>query len=400
MTYPDAQVRRTILALALGAFAIGVSEFASMGLLPYYARDLGVSEPVAGHAVSAYAVGVVIGAPVLAVLGARIARKTFLMALIAVFALANALTALAPSANLLIGARVLSGLPHGAYLGIAMLFAADILPKGRRAQGVAKVLMGLTVANIVGVPLAGAIGQSFGWRWCFVIVTGIALASALLIRRVAPVEAADPGASPLRELGVLRNRAMWLTLMVGSVGFGGVFAVYSFFSAAMIDVADAPSWAIPLALSGFGLGATFGNELAGRLASWSRFGGALVLLLGMAAAPVAYAMVMGDWVLMTASLLVLGCTAGLVIPLQMRLMDVAADGQNLAAALNHAAFNFANALGPLLAGMALAAGYGWAATGWVGAVLALGGIGVLAVAWLDSRRGSGNLPGGGIAVPA
>ncbi|MBE3636702.1 MFS transporter [Mangrovicoccus algicola] len=398
MTYPDAQVRRTILALALGAFAIGVSEFASMGLLPYYARDLGVSEPVAGHAVSGYAFGVVIGAPVLAVLGARVARKRLLTLLIAFFALANAVAALAPTANTLIASRVLSGLPHGAYLGIAMLFAADILPKGKRAQGVAKVLMGLTVANIVGVPLAGAIGQGFGWRWCFVIVTLIAAASALMIRRVAPLEPADPAASPLRELGVLRNRAVWLTLLVGSVGFGGVFAVYSFFSAAMIDATDAPAWAIPLALAGFGLGATFGNELAGRLASWSRFGGALVLLIGMAAAPVAYAMVMGNWVAMTVTLLVLGATAGLVIPLQMRLMDVAADGQNLAAALNHAAFNFANAIGPLLAGLALSAGYGWAATGWVGAVLALCGIAVLGVAWAESRRGG--LPGGGAAVPA
>ncbi|WP_138467323.1 MFS transporter [Poseidonocella sp. HB161398] len=398
MTYPDAQVRRTILALALGAFAIGVSEFATMGLLPYYASDLGISEPVAGHAVSGYAFGVVVGAPVLAVLGARLPRKLFLVMLIAFFALANAVAALAPSADLLIGSRFLSGLPHGAYLGIAMLFAADILPKGKRAQGVAKVLMGLTIANVIGVPAAGAIGQSFGWRWCFVIVTVLAAASALMIKRVAPVEPADPAASPLRELGVLKSRAMWLTLLVGSVGFGGVFAVYSFFSAAMIDAASAPSWAIPLALSGFGLGATFGNELAGRLASWSRFGGALVLLLGMAAAPVAYALAMGDWVMMTVSLLVLGCTAGLVIPLQMRLMDVAADGQNLAAALNHAAFNFANAIGPLLAGMVLAAGYGWAATGWVGAALALGGIAVLGLAWADAR--SGKLPGGGIAVPA
>ncbi len=147
--------------------------------------------------------------------------------------------------------------------------------------------MGLTLANVIGVPLAGVMGQSIGWRWCFAIVTVIALASAVLIRRVAPLEPPVPGASALRELGVLRSRAMWLTLMVGSVGFGGVFAVYSFFSAAILDATDAPAWAIPLALSGFGLGATFSNELAGRLASWSQFGGALVLLIGMVAAPVA-----------------------------------------------------------------------------------------------------------------
>ena len=398
MTYSDAQVRQTILALALGAFAIGVTEFATMGLLPYYARDLGVSEPFAGHAVSGYAMGVVIGAPVLAVLGARLARKTFLILLIAFFAFANVLAAIAPNAGFLIAARVMAGLPHGAFLGISMLFAADILPRGQRAKGVARVLMGLTVANVIGVPVAGLIGQSFGWRWCFVLVVAIALASAWLIRRSAPLEPGDPGASPLRELGVLRNRAMWLTLLVGSVGFGGVFAVYSFFSAAMIDATDAPSWAIPLALSGFGIGATLGNEVGGRLASWSRFGGALVLLCGMVLVPVVYAMVIGDWVMMSVALCVLGLTACLVIPLQMRLMDVAADGQTLAAALNHAAFNFANAIGPFIAGLALAAGYGWAATGWVGAVLALGGIGVLGLAWVDDRRRNG--PAGGVAVPA
>lgn len=388
MTYSDGQVRGTIYALGLGAFAIGVSEFATMGLLPYYAADLGVSEPVAGHAVSGYAMGVVIGAPVLAILGARFPRKSFLIGLIAVFALTNALAGIAPTVDLLIGSRVLSGLPHGAFLGIAMLFAADILPKGRRAQGVAKVMMGLTIANVIGVPVAGAIGQSFGWRWCFAIVAVLALASAVLIARTAPSEPVDAKASALRELGVLRNRAMWLTLLVGAVGFGGVFAVYSFFSAAMIDVGQAPVWAIPLALSGFGIGATFGNGLAGRLASWSRFGAAFLLLSGMAATTMVYTLVMGDWMLMSAMLFVLGCSAGLVIPLQMRLMDVAEDGQNLAAALNHAAFNLANAIGPFLAGLALAAGYGWSATGWVGTGLALAGLVMLGLAWHDDRRGS------------
>ncbi|ETW12230.1 major facilitator transporter [Roseivivax marinus] len=393
-TEPTTRLAPTLIALGLGAFAIGVSEFAAMGLLPYYADGFGVSEPAAGHAISGYALGVVIGAPVLAVLLARFPRKAVLASLIAVFGIANLLGAIAPSMNLLTTTRVLSGLPHGAYLGIAMLFAADLLPKGQRAKGVARVLLGLTLANVIGVPLASAIGQSIGWRSLFVIVAVLAAASATMILRVAPDPAPAEGASPMRELAALKNRAVWLTLAVGAVGFGGVFAAYSYFSAAMIESASAPAWAIPLGLSAFGVGATFGNEIAGRLASWSRMGGTLVLLSGMVATTLLYAAVMGNWPLMVLSILLLGSTAGLVVPLQMRLMDVAGEAQTLAAALNHAAFNFANALGPFAAGLALSAGMGWSATGLVGATLSALGIVVLAIAWTDGKRQ------GGLAVPA
>ncbi|WP_417721224.1 MFS transporter [Salipiger sp.] len=386
MAYLDRQARLTILSLALGAFAIGVAEFAAMGLLPYYATDLGVSEPRAAHAVSAYAIGVVVGAPVLAVLGSYLPRKLLLILLIAVFGLANVASALSTGLGALVASRFLAGLPHGAFLGISMLTAAALAPEGRKASGVAQILMGLTVANVIGVPIAGAIGQSFGWRWCFVIVAVLAAASAAMIARVAPATQTGPAANPLRELSALSNRAVWLTLAVGAVGFGAVFAVYSYLSAAMIAAAQAPGWAIPLALSAFGLGATLGNVIAGRLANWSHFGGALVLLIGMVATSILYAAVMGNWIAMTATIFILGTTAGLVIPLQMRLMDVAGDAQTLAAALNHAAFNAANALGPWLAGLALAAGHGWASTGHVGAALAVGGIAVLGVAWYESRH--------------
>lgn len=382
-----------ILSFAVGAFAIGVSEFAAMGLLPYYAAGFGVAEPVAGNAVSAYAIGVVVGAPVLAVAGARLPRKPFLMGLIAFFGLANLLGAFAPTMGTLTLSRLLAGLPHGAFLGIAMLTAAEMLPKGRRARGVALVMTGLTVANVIGVPAAGAIGQAVGWRSLFVIVAVIAAASMALIARFAPHVEADTSASPLSQIGGLANRAVWLTLLTGAVGFGGVFAVYAYLSAAMIDVGNAPAWAIPLVLSVFGIGATIGNVVASRLASWSRFGGALVLLCGMTAAPILYALVMGNWPLMTVSIFVLGITAGLFIPLQMRLMDVAGNAQTLAAAMNHAAFNLANALGPFFAGMALSAGYGWASTGWVGAAMAAAGIVVLGIAFMDSRQPGRQKPG-------
>ncbi|WP_020040166.1 MFS transporter [Salipiger mucosus] len=385
--FHDRQAGLTTLSLALGAFAIGVAEFAAMGLLPWYAAGFGVGEPEAGHAVSAYAIGVVIGAPVLAVLGAKLPRKVMLVALIVVFGLANLLTALAPTLPLMVVARFVAGLPHGAYLGIAMLIAADLAPPGRRASGIANVLMGLTLATIIGVPAAGGIGQLFGWRWCFVIVAVLAAVTALMIARLAPRGTGAAGAtSAARELRALSNRAIWLTLGVGAVGFGAVFAVYSYLSAAMISAAQAPGWAIPLALSAFGMGATVGNVFGGRLANWSTFGGTLALLCGMIVTSLLYAAVMGQWMAMIGAVLLLGCTASMVIPLQMRLMDVAGEAQTMAAALNHAAFNAANALGPWLAGRALAADMGWASTGVTGALLAVGGIFMLGLAWLDARR--------------
>lgn len=386
MARSDRQASLTILSLAIGAFGIGVTEFATMGLLPFYASDLGVSEPQAGHAISAYALGVVIGAPVLSLLGARLERKRLLILLIAFFGLANLIGAFAPSLDLLIAARFAAGLPHGAYLGVSMLFAAELSPSRRSAVAVAQVLMGLTVANIVGVPLAGAVGQMFGWRWSFVIVAAIAALCALAIARTAPAVRDGVPSNPVSELRALANLSIWLTLGIGAVGSGAIFAVYSYLSAAMIDAAQAPAWSIPLALSCFGIGSTAGSYLAGRLTAWSQFGASLLLLIGLAMSALLYAAVVGSWPLMALSVLLMGLMSGLVIPLQMRLMQVAGEAQTLAAALNHAAFNAANALGPLLAGLALSAGYGWASSGVVGAGLAIGGILVLALAWAHARR--------------
>jgi MFS transporter, DHA1 family, inner membrane transport protein len=372
--------------LPLGAFAIGITEFAGMGLLPYYARDLGVTEPVAGHAVSAYALGVVIGAPVLAILGAKLRRKTFLVGLIIFFSISNLLGAVAPDIPVLIIARFLAGLPHGAFLGVSMLVAASLQPKGKGALGIAQVMYGLSVANVVGVPVASAIGQALGWRSCFLLVAILGAASAAMVMHFARSEPNETRSSPLREIGAFGNRSVWLVLLVGAVGFGGLFSVYSYLSAAMISAASAPAWSIPLALSAFGIGATFGNVVAGRLATWSHMGGAAILLAGMTAVPLAYAAVMGNWPLMALCILLLGLTGALFIPLQMRLMDVAGDAQTLAAAMNHAAFNLANALGPFLAGLALTAGYGWSSTGLVGAGLGACGLALLFLAWRDSVR--------------
>lgn len=384
---PKPGLRLAILALALGAFAIGTSEFAAMGLLPWYAADLGISDPQAGHVVSAYALGVVVGAPLTSLLGARLPRRRYLAALIAFYGAINLLAAVLPGFGTLVVMRFLAGLPHGGFLGVAMLFAADALPREQRARGVTQVMLGLTVANILGVPLAGWLGQAMGWRWGFALPGVLALAAAVLILRLAPRVGADPDARPLEELRALANPSVILTLLIGAIGFGGLFAVYSYLSAAMLATTAPPAWAVPATLSAFGIGATLGSIGAARLTiRLGTFRAAFVLILFMAATQGFAALAVGHWGLMLASAFLLGLGGGMVVPLQTRLMDVAGRAQSMAAAMNHAAFNAANALGPWLAGLALAAGWGWRAPGLVGIALSAAGLAALALAWAHHRR--------------
>lgn len=374
-----------MLALAMGGFAIGTTEFAVMSLVPYFSVGLGIDEPTAGHVISAYALGVVVGAPVIAVLAAKIARRTLLIGLMAVFGVANLLSALAPSYEWMLVFRFLSGLPHGAYFGVAALVAASIAPPNRRAQAVARVMLGLTVATIVGVPLANGIGQVLGWRWGFGIVALLALLTMALIFAYAPRDRVVPGASPLRELGALRSRQVWLTLAIGAIGFGGMFAVYTYLASTLMEVTRVSPALVPLVLGIFGLGLTAGT-LAGAWAAdralMPSIGG---MLLWTAAALALFPLAAGNIWTISIVVFLIGTSGGLGAMLQTRLMDVAGEAQTLAAALNHSAFNTANALGPWLGGLAIAAGYGWTSTGWVGAGLALAGFLIWVVALLDQR---------------
>ena len=375
-----------LAALALGGFAIGTTEFASMSLLPYFAKSLGVDAPTAGHAISAYALGVVIGAPVIAVAAARRPRRLILVALMAVFAVGNLLSALSPSFGWLLVFRFLAGLPHGAYFGVAALVAASVAPPERRAQSVAMVMIGLTVATIVGVPMANVVGQWMGWRWGFVIVAVLAAMTAVAVYVFAPRAPADVGASPLRELGALKRGRVWLTLGIGAIGFGGMFCVYTYLASTMAEVTHASPAALPVVLAVFGAGMTVGTLVCAWAADRAQIPAIGGVLLWSAAALALYPVATGSlWTLMPVVFLI-GCGGGLGAVLQTRLMDVAGDAQTLAAAMNHSAFNFANALGPWLGGLAIAAGYGWASTGYVGAALALGGFAIWIVAALDVRR--------------
>ncbi|CAG2153063.1 Inner membrane transport protein YdhP [Cupriavidus yeoncheonensis] len=391
-TLSPAQSRRALLALGVGSFGIGTGEFVIMGLLPDAARDLAISIPQAGHLISAYALGVVIGAPLLAVLGARWPRRNLLIALMAAFAAGNFASAVAPAYASMLIARLLTGFPHGTYFGVAALVAAGLVPRERRAQAVGLVMLGLTVATLVGVPIAAAVGAWLGWRAAFLIVGTIGLLTVWLVWRWVPFFPGDRRASPLRELTALRRKQVWLTLGIGAIGFGGMFAVFSYIKPTMLEVAQLPPGAIPVVLALFGVGMVAGNLAGAWLADKAltpAIGGVLVwsaLVLG------AFTLTAPHPWLASANVLLIGTVVALGPALQIRLMDVAGDAQTLAAALNHSAFNLANALGAWLGGVSIAAGLGWTSTGWVGALLAVGGLAVFAWSVLAMPRGGVTMP--------
>jgi DHA1 family inner membrane transport protein len=376
---------RAILALAVGGFAIGTGEFVIMGLLPEVARDIGVSIPRAGHVISAYAMGVVVGAPVLAVLAAGWGRRTLLMALMAVFALGNLASAAAPGYLSLGLLRFASGFPHGTYFGVAALVAAALAPPGRRARAVGLVMLGLTGATLVGVPIAAWLGQLFGWRAAFVFVGAIALVSIALIRRDVPNLKPVAGASPLRELSALKHKQVWLTLGIAAIGFGGMFSVFSYVKPTLTEVSGLAVHHVPFVLALFGVGMVAGNLVGSRLAdkALTRTIGGVMVYAAMVL--LAFTFTAHHWAAASLNVLLVGTIVAIGPALQIRLMDVAGDAQTLAAALNHSAFNMANALGAWLGGVAIDAGLGWTSTGWVGALLALAGLGIFGWMVADAR---------------
>lgn len=375
-----------LFALSVGAFAIGTTEFAAMSLLPFFARDLGIDAPTAGHAISAYALGVVAGAPVIAAFGARLPRRTLLIALMAMFALANGLSALSPSYRWMLLFRFLSGVPHGAYFGVAALVAASLVPIEKRAQAIARMFAGLTVATIIGVPVANWMGQALGWRWGFGVVAVLAIATVTLVAIHAPRDKGDPKASPMRELTALQRPQVWLTLLTGAIGFGGLFAVYTYVASTMIEVTHVSEAYVPLVLAIFGVGMTLGNLASAWLADRALNRTVIGIMLWSAASLALFPLMAGNVWTLGLVIFMIGLGGGLGTPLQARLMDVAGDAQTLAAALHHSAFNIANAIGPWLGGLSIAAGHGLVSTGWIGSGLSLGGLAVFLIAITIQRR--------------
>jgi DHA1 family inner membrane transport protein len=369
-----------VVALAMGGFAIGTTEFVTMGLLPQISRGVDVTIPTGGHVISAYAVGVVVGAPLLAFLGARLPRRAMLIALMAAFAVGNGVSALATSYEQLMLARFAAGLPHGAYFGVASLVAASMSRPSRKGRAVSQVMLGLSVANVVGVPAATLLGQELGWRAAFWAAGGLAVVTLGLVAWFVPSCPGDAGASGRRELGAFKVPQVWLTLLAGAVGFGGMFAVYSYIAPVVTDVSGLGERSVPVYLLFFGLGMVAGTWVAGIMADWSIFGSLIIGGVGMAATMLAFWFTAPHgWVALPVVFLITVLGSVLVVNLQLRLMDVAGDAQTLGAAMNHASLNIANALGAWLGGLVIAAGYGLRAPALVGLGLSLAGVVILLV---------------------
>ncbi|MEU6563128.1 MFS transporter [Nocardia nova] len=376
-----------MLALALGGFGIGTTEFVTMGLLPDIAADLNISEPTAGHAVSAYALGVVVGAPVIAALCARMPRKRLLIALMIAFTIGNIASVLAPVFPALVAARFVAGLPHGAFFGVASLAAASLAPVGQRAKAVAAVMLGLSAANVVGVPAATWLGQGLGWRDAYVVVAVIGLATIFAIARFVPDLHGVRVTDPRTELTALRRPQVLLTLLVGAVGFGGMFAVYTYITSTLTGVAGMSQGLVPIVLALFGLGMVAGNIVGGVLADRGVDRSILAALVAMVVILAGFVAAAHNPFTAAAGAFLVGASGAAIAPgLQTRLMDVAHDAQTLAAALNHAALNIANAAGAWLGGLVIAAGLGYTAPAVVGAGLAVAGVALFTLTtWLTGR---------------
>ncbi|MBT2386551.1 MFS transporter [Streptomyces sp. ISL-11] len=392
-----------LLALAISAFGIGTTEFVMMGLLPNVAGDLGTSVPTAGYLVSAYALGVVIGAPLLTALGSRIPRKRMLVLLMGVFTIGNLASALAPSFGTLVAGRVLAGLPHGAFFGVGAVVAARLVSEGRQARAVATMFLGLTVANIVGVPTATLLGQHLGWRATFLVVAAIGLAAMAALAALVPDLPRERHGGLAHELRALGDRQVLLGLLTAVFGFAGVFAVYSYLASMMTEVTGFSETSVTVVLALFGIGMTLGALAAGPLTDR-----ALRPTLYGSLAALAAVLVLFDFTVHVkwaalATVVVLGAVGFMTTtPLQMLVMNKARHAPTLASASNHSAFNLANAGGAWLGGVAIAAGWGWTSPTLVGAALAVVGLAIAVTAGFLDRGapGSSQVVARGESTPA
>ncbi|WP_413760763.1 MFS transporter [Streptomyces sp. MMBL 11-3] len=377
-----------LLALAVVAFGIGTTEFATMGLLPQIADGVGVSVPHAGNLVSAYALGVVVGAPVLTGVGARIPHKRLLLLLTGLFVVGNAASALAPDYGLLFAARFLAGLPHGALFGVGAVVASRLVAPDRAARAVSRMFLGLTVANIVGVPASTALGQQLGWRSAYWAVAAIGLLALVALAVFVPHQPRAQQSGIRHELRAMGNRQVAIGLATAVVGFGGFFAVYSYLVPMLTHLTGISDSSTTLVLALYGVGMTAGTLLAGPLTDRAlrpTLYGGLVLL---AAALVTFYFTVHSTVPALVTIAFLGAMGSLITtPVQMLLMAKAKNAPTMAAASNHSAFNLANAGGAWLGGLVISAGWGWAAPSLVGGALAVAGLGLAFAGGLMDRGG-------------
>lgn len=376
-----------LLALATGAFAIGTTEFTPMGLLPVIADGVQVSIPTAGMLVSAYAVGVMIGAPVMTLLFSRFGKRTALMWLMLIFTIGNLLSAFAPGYTTLLLSRLVTSMNHGAFFGLGAVVAASVVPKEKQASAIAAMFMGLTIANIGGVPAATWIGQQVGWRLAFSGTAALGLITIAALWLALPK--GEPGKRPdvRRELRVLTRPEVLLAMGTTVLGAGAMFTLYTYVAPVLADLTHASPSFVAFALVLIGVGFTLGNSIGGRLADWSLDGATKLILAALAIVMAVLPFLMTTHVGAAIGLVIWGAAAfGIVPPVQMRVMQAAAQAPGLASSVNVGAFNLGNAVGAALGGAVIGQGMGYAAVPLAGAALAAGGLGLVWLSNAGQRR--------------
>lgn len=380
--------RRTIVmvAMALGAFAIGTTEFVSMGLLPLIAEDFGVSEDTASTLITTYALGVVVGAPLIAAFTGKLPRRRLILLLIGFLVVGNLLSVLAPNYWVLMVARFIAGMPHGAYFSVANLSAASMAPPGGRGKAMAFVGMGLAIATVIGVPAAQALGSALGWHAAYLVVVVIGLITAVALFFLMPHMTEMKQTDIRTEFGAFKNSQVWLTVIMGVVGFGGMFSVYTYISWTMTEVAGLSNSLIWVVLMAYGIGMTIGNAFGGWLADRNLEFGIIFALASLIIILTAFYFLSSQAILATICFGMVAFMGSTLVPsLQLRLVHVAGDAQTLSAALNQSALNIANAAGATIGGIVVGAGLGYSAPALAGAGLAAAGCVVWAITMWDKN---------------
>ncbi|MEV6898632.1 MFS transporter [Amycolatopsis sp. NPDC051372] len=379
-----------LLALAIGAFGIGTTEFVIAGLLPEVAADFGVSIPAAGWLITGYALGVAAGALPMTALGTRMRRKHLLLLLMGVFIVGNALSALAPSYGALLAGRIVAALTHGAFFGVGAVVAADLVKPEKKAGAIALMFTGLTLANVLGVPLGTFIGQGLGWRATFWVVAGLGVLGLAGVAALVPDTPRPENTSIKTEFAVFRHARVWLAVGPTILGFGGVFASFTYIAPMMTEVAGLPSSAVSWLLVLFGVGLVLGNLVGGKFADRALMPTLYTVLIALAVVLAVFAFTAHAAVPAIVTLFLLGGFGfATVPPLQMRMLASAEAAPTVASAVNIGAFNLGNALAAWLGGVVIAAGYGYASTNWVGAAMT---VAALALAVVSGRLDRAKTP--------
>lgn len=371
-----------LYALALGGFGIGLTEFVIMGLLPEVATDFAVTETVAGYLISGYALSVAIGGILMTALLGRIDRKKALLGLLVLFIVGNLMSATASTYELMLAGRIVAALCHGAFFGIGAVVAADLVPENRRAGAISIMFAGLTISNVLGVPLGTFLGQAAGWRstfWAITVIGVIALIGIAAL--VKPTPASRERAGVFAEFGIFRSRQVWLSMVVTVLGYGGMFGAFTYIAYTLTDVSGFGSSTVPWLLVLFGVGLFVGNLLGGRAADRDLRRTLIALFIALAVVLAAFALTAGSQIATVVALVLMGGLGFATVPgLQMRIMNYAGDAPTLASGANIAAFNVGNALGAWIGGLTLAAGLGYTSPLWVGAIITAAGLAVYLVA--------------------